>query len=62
MKWIKVDYKGDVIRPNTGWHLCNYKSGAFEIINAGGKYILKKDGDVIGTFKTLKAAKATAEA
>lgn len=61
MKWLKVDSKGNPIKPNSGWHIPNYISGDFKITNNNGKYVLAKNGETIGTFKTLKEAKAKAE-
>lgn len=60
MKWTKVKKDGTSITTN-GWHICHYKCGEYMIINDYGKFVLTKNGNTIGTFKTLKIAKAMAE-
>lgn len=62
MKWLKVDRDGKPIAHNSGWHIPNYISGEYKITNNNGKYILTKNNIKIGEFKTLKEAKAKAEA
>lgn len=62
MKWIKVDYKGEpIIHKKNSWNIPNYISGDFKITNDNGKYTLYNKGEKIGTYKTLKEAKAEAE-
>lgn len=62
MKWVKVDqYTGKPIPNKDGWHICDYISGDYKIISDNGKWILTKAGKTLGTYKTLKAAKAEAE-
>ena len=62
MKWVKIDhYTGKPIAHNSGWHIVDYVSGDFKIINDCGRYILTQNGNQINSFKTLKEAKAQAE-
>ena len=62
MKWIKIDhYTGKPIS-DKGWHICDYIAGEYKaIVTENGKWILTKNVNTIGTFKTLKAAKSEAE-
>lgn len=62
MKWVKVDhYTGKPIT-DKGWHICDYISGEYKaIVTDNGKWILTKNENEIGIFKTLKEAKAQAE-
>ena len=61
MKWLKIDHFSEKPITSKGWHICDYISGDFKIIDNGGKWILTYKGDEKGTFRTLKAAKIAAE-
>ena len=66
MEWKKVDHftgKEYKKAPNDGsWHIIDYVCGDIMIAELfDGKREVSKDGKVVGTFRTLKAAKAFAE-
>jgi hypothetical protein len=63
MKWKKVDHNsGQEIAHNSGWHIPDYVSGNFRIINNSGSYTTTCNGHAVGTYNTLREAKARAEA
>lgn len=62
MKWQKIDHcTKQPITNKSGWHIVDYTSGRFEIIQDDGKWHLQCNSKEVGVFKTLKSAKNRAE-
>lgn len=66
MTWEKIDhFTGQPYKKNSksgAWNIVDYTSGDFRITElSNGDRELTKSGAKLGTFKTLKAAKAFAE-
>lgn len=60
MKWTKVDHRtGEPIK-GSGWYICDYVCGEYKAVSDDGRWILTKNGKIIGRYKTLKQAKSEA--
>ena len=66
IKWEKIDhFTGEPYKKNPksgNWNVVDYIAGELRITElSNGDRLLTKGGKEVGTFKTLKAAKAYAE-
>lgn len=64
--WQKIDhFTGQPYKKNNAsgaWHIVDYIADDLRITEqSNGDRVLTKDGELVATFKTLKAAKAFAE-
>lgn len=63
--WKKIDhFTGEPYKKNPksgAWHIVDYIDGNVRISNMSDRWSVTESGNELGSFKTLKAAKAFAE-